>query len=184
MWAQSSVQPYLVIRDHDDALGKVKLDKPVGHLPDLPGDRLVSADAYRRGTPPLGHGDHEQGEGLLGEGHVGVVQLAVDEVEGRADQLGDEDAVQPREVSRRQTCAWRTGLPYTMQQPLKYVAHNMPRMICIATPCLGSPGGSICCRLVAPSRPGDGMPSSASATEARGASSLTVMVGRTRVSEV
>jgi hypothetical protein len=88
-----------MIGDHDHALGEGKFHQTILRLSDLVGYRGIAADAYRGRTPPVGHGGDEQAEGLLGEGHVGIVELAVDPVEGCADKLGCVDTVVPSSMS-------------------------------------------------------------------------------------
>lgn len=83
--------PYLMVCNHDDALGKVELDSPVGCGFDLPCDRRISADTDHRGSPDLGHDGGGEGKGTLGHGHIGVVPVPVDEIQRRSNDLGDID---------------------------------------------------------------------------------------------
>lgn len=82
----------LVVRDHNDALGKGEMYAAVPSALDLAGDRVIAAYAYGGGAPDLGHGGYQKAEGLLREGHVCVIDIAADYVERCADKLGNVDA--------------------------------------------------------------------------------------------
>lgn len=71
---------YLVVRDHDQTLRKRTLDPAVGCQTKLIGHRRIPTDSYCRRSPPLRHSRHEQAKRLLRQGHVGIVEIAVDQV--------------------------------------------------------------------------------------------------------
>lgn len=81
----------LMICNHDDTVRKVELDTAVRSAPDLASNGVVTTDAYGGGTPDFGHGDDEETKGFLCQSHVGVVEFAVDPIQGRADELRDVD---------------------------------------------------------------------------------------------
>lgn len=81
----------LMICNHDDAVGKVELDTAVLGAPDLASNGVVATDAYGGGAPDFGHGDDEETKGFFCQSHVGVVEFAVDPIQGRADELRDVD---------------------------------------------------------------------------------------------
>jgi hypothetical protein len=83
---------HLVVGNHDDALGEREFHQAVVRLANLVRHRGVAADPDGGWPPPLGHGGDEQAKRLLCERHVGIVELAVDPVEGSTDELGPVDA--------------------------------------------------------------------------------------------
>jgi hypothetical protein len=85
-------RPYLVVRDQDEPLRESKLNPAILGRANLPGNSGVAADPDGRRPPDMGHNGRGDGEGALGHGHVGVVPLPVEEVERRADELGEKDA--------------------------------------------------------------------------------------------
>lgn len=101
---------YLMVGDHDHALREVELDAAIGSLPDLIGDGGVTADADGGRAPPLGHGGDEQAEGLLCQGHVGIVQVLVDPVQGSTKELGDGDAISMSGQDNHRICAYVSDL--------------------------------------------------------------------------
>jgi len=84
-----------VVGNHDHALGEREFHQAILRLPNLVCHRGIAADAYCGRAPPVGHGGDKQAERLLREGHVGIVKLAVDPVEGGADELGRVDPAIP-----------------------------------------------------------------------------------------
>ena len=82
---------YLVVGNHDQALWKHKLDPAVLCLSNLLGHRGVAADADYRGTPPMCHCCDENTKGLFRQGHVGIVNILVHPVKGKADELCQVD---------------------------------------------------------------------------------------------
>lgn len=63
----------LMIGNHDHAVGEVELDAAVWRRSDLAGERGIATDAYGCWAPYFGHGDDQEAERLLGQGHVGIV---------------------------------------------------------------------------------------------------------------
>lgn len=82
-----------MVGNHDDALGKVKLDGAVGHLSDLAGDRLVAADADNGASPDARHDGDDEAKGAFCHGHVGVEHFLVDKVERGTNQLRSQDTI-------------------------------------------------------------------------------------------
>ena len=89
------VQPIgidLMIRHHYCPLPEVYLQQPAfGALVQSASYALVPGDAHDGRTPPLRHRRHEQAEILFRERHPRVVVVVGEEVEGRAEQLGEVD---------------------------------------------------------------------------------------------
>ena len=71
----------LMIGYHDKSLGKVCLQPTVFRSHELASDTLVPADSNRRRAEPLGEGNDQQAESLLGQSHISVVIVSVDGVE-------------------------------------------------------------------------------------------------------
>jgi len=87
------VRVYLMVCDHDNALREGELNKTIFCFSDLIGHGGIAADANGRGTPPMGHCSDEQAKGPLSEGHVGIVEVAIDPVERGTDELSRMDPV-------------------------------------------------------------------------------------------
>lgn len=83
---------HLVVRNHYHALGKRKLHHSIWCFPYLVGNRGIAADSDCCWPPPLCHGRGQEAEGLLRQGHIGIVEITIDPVKWRADNLGDVDA--------------------------------------------------------------------------------------------
>lgn len=83
---------YLVVCYHDHTIRKVELDTSVCRTGDLPSNRGISANTDSRRAPDLGHCNNQEAKRFFGQGHVGVVEVAVDPVEWRTDELGNIDA--------------------------------------------------------------------------------------------
>lgn len=81
----------LVVRNQDDAFGKVELYPSIRSRQDLAGDRLIATDAYRSRTPDLGHDACRDGKRPFRHGHEGVIPFTINKVEGSADVLSDDD---------------------------------------------------------------------------------------------
>lgn len=83
---------HLVVRNHYHALGKRELHHSIRSFLYLVGNRRIAADSDCCWPPPLCHGRGQEAEGLLRQGHVGIVEIAIDPVKRRTDELGDVDA--------------------------------------------------------------------------------------------
>ena len=78
-----------MVRNQHHPFRKPILDPPIRQLADLAPHTLIPGDIDARCRPPLRHGKDKEGHGLLGAGHVAVVGVPVEDVEGHANVLGD-----------------------------------------------------------------------------------------------
>ena len=90
---QKSTAPYLVVRDHNHTIGERAFHPSVGGKAELTGYRRIAADSYHGRCPPMCQSCDQQAEGFLGDGHVGIVEIAVNEVEPCPEKLGDMDTI-------------------------------------------------------------------------------------------
>lgn len=81
--------PYLMICDHDQTLWESALYPTVRGQTELASHRGITANPDRGGCPPVSHGGRKQPKRLFGQGHVGIVEVAVDPVERRSEELRD-----------------------------------------------------------------------------------------------
>jgi len=100
-----------VICDQDQPSGKRELHSAVGRLLDLPGNRGIAADAHNGRAPPVCHGCDDEPKQLFGEGHVGVVEIATDPVQGYTNPLCNVDAGRGKTVSSSVNVEPREGKP-------------------------------------------------------------------------
>ena len=90
----SSQRAYLVIRNQNNSLGKVKFDETIVRRPNLPSNTLVAADPHRRRSPDIRHEASYQGKVPLRHGHVGIVPFPVDKVQRQSNHLRYERPIQ------------------------------------------------------------------------------------------
>lgn len=87
----------LVVCYHHHSLREPGFQSAVFALQQLTADGGMAAYSdYGRGEP-LGYGDDEDAERLLGEGHVGVVVVFVDDIQRAAEGLGRVDGAEDEE---------------------------------------------------------------------------------------
>ena len=104
-----------MVGNHDHALWKGELHQAIWGQLDLVGNRSIPTDAYRRRPPPLRHSCDQEAKGLLGEGHVGVEELAVDPVKRCSDELGEVDTgIMAASASRHPTSKTEKGVLRTL----------------------------------------------------------------------
>ena len=77
----------LMICNHNQSLRESRLQSPIFCLHQLSSYRGIAADTDGGWREPLCHSDDEQAEPLLRYGHVGIVVIFADEIEGRTEEL-------------------------------------------------------------------------------------------------
>ena len=81
-----------MVGNHHQTLRELELNSSIGPQLDLTGDRLVTADSNGGRAPDMGNGSCRKTKRLFRHSHVSVVPVTIDEVQGRADKLGEKDA--------------------------------------------------------------------------------------------
>lgn len=76
-----------MVGNHHHALWKRKLNPTILRFLDLICHRGIPAYAYRGGAPPVCGSCDQQPKRLFRQSHIGVVDIVVDVVQRRADQL-------------------------------------------------------------------------------------------------
>lgn len=125
-----------MVGNHHQTLRELELNSSIGSQLDLTSDRLVTADSDSGRAPNLGHGSCCKTKRLFCHSHVSVVPVTVDEVQGRADKLGEENA-----TAVLVACTYEGLCSYIKQHVLKYRANKEPRTICIRAPWPSFPEG-------------------------------------------
>ena len=89
----------LMIRYQHQSFRKLQLQSSILHQLNLTSHTLISTDANVGWAPPFGKSSDNQSEVLLGECHVGVIIVLVDEIQWGSNNLGHNDdyaaAVEP-----------------------------------------------------------------------------------------
>ena len=81
-----------MIREYEYPFRKAILDPPVRQLANLSTHTLVPRNVDMGCSPPLRHEEDEERHGFFGGGHVAVVRLAMEHIEGHPNILGDRDS--------------------------------------------------------------------------------------------
>jgi hypothetical protein len=124
-----------VVGDHHKSIWKVALKPPVWCPLQLPRDRSIPTDSNDGGCPPLCQGCNEDAERLFCDGHIGIIKISIDPVQGHTDELSCDDTDM---VNTIQTGCFPT---YEQQHEKKYTITINSRRTCVAPECLISPPG-------------------------------------------
>jgi hypothetical protein len=87
-----------VVRDHNQTLWECTLHPAIGRQAELIGHRFISAYPYRRRCPPLRHSHQEDAKRLLRQGHVRVIEVSVEKIQGRSEELCYMDTVEQKTI--------------------------------------------------------------------------------------
>lgn len=115
-----------MVCDHDHALGERTLDSSIRCNAELTSHRRIPAYPYQTGSPPVGDGGCEQAKRLLRQGHVGIVEVAVEPVQRRSEKLGKMDTAKGQILPGNHGNG-PDGVSYMAALPKKYIENDRAR---------------------------------------------------------